>query len=79
MRTDQVLKGFYGTNLKYKSALDIGSTDSQRWKKSKISKAMVGRRGGQVVSVVAFYSDDPSSNPAEDINFCKIVVKKNGN
>ena len=40
---------------------------------------MVGRRGGQVVSVVAFYSDDPSSNPAEDINFCKIVVEKSGN
>ena len=24
-----------------------------------------GRGGGQVVSVLAFYSDDPSSNPAE--------------
>ena len=24
-----------------------------------------GRSGGQVVSVLAFYSDDPSSNPAE--------------
>ena len=24
-----------------------------------------GRGGGQMVSVLAFYSDDPSSNPAE--------------
>ena len=28
-----------------------------------------GRGGGQVVSVLAFYSDDPSSNPAEVCNF----------
>ena len=27
--------------------------------------ASFGRGGGQVVSVLAFYSDDPSSNPAE--------------
>ena len=26
---------------------------------------MLGRGGGQVVSMLAFYSDDPSSNPAE--------------
>ena len=32
----------------------------------------MGRAGGQVVSVVAFYSDDPSLNPA--VNFCKICV-----
>ena len=25
----------------------------------------VGRGGGQVVSVLTYYSDDPSSNPAE--------------
>ena len=25
----------------------------------------MGRCGGQVVSVLAFYSDNPSSNPAE--------------
>ena len=29
----------------------------------------MGRGGGQVVSVLAFYSDDPSSNPAEVYNF----------
>ena len=33
--------------------------------------------GGQVVSVLAFYSDDPSSDPAEACNFfCKICVRK---
>ena len=33
-----------------------------------------------MVSVLAFYSDDPSSIPAEVYNFfCKIVVEKNEN
>ena len=37
-----------------------------------------GRRGGgQVVSVLAFYSDDPSSNPAEVYNFSvKLLLKR---
>ena len=40
----------------------------------------VGRGGGLVVSVLAFYSDEPSSIPAEVyIFFCKIVVEKNEN
>ena len=40
----------------------------------------MGRGGGQVVSVLAFYSDDPSSNPAEVYNFSvKIVIEKNEN
>ena len=40
----------------------------------------MGRGGGQVVSVLAFYSDDPSSNPAEAYNFsCKNVFEKNEN
>ena len=39
-----------------------------------------GRGGSQVVSVLAFYSDDPSSNPAEAYSFfCKIVFEKNKN
>ena len=42
--------------------------------------ATMGRGGGQVVSVLAFYSDDPSSNPAEVYNFSvKIVIEKNEN
>ena len=36
----------------------------------------MGRGGGQVVSVLAFYSDDPSSNPAEVYNFSvKLLLK----
>ena len=36
-----------------------------------------GRGGGQVVSVLAFYSDDPSSNPAEVYNFSvKLLLKR---
>ena len=35
---------------------------------------------GQVVSVLALYSDDPSSNPAAAyIYFCKICIWKNEN
>ena len=40
----------------------------------------MGRGGGQVVSVLAFYSDDPSSNPAETCSFSvKLVFEKNEN
>ena len=35
----------------------------------------MGSGGGQVVSVPAFYSDDPSSNPT----FVKFVFEKNKN
>ena len=46
------------------------------WQRNKF----LGRGGGLVVSVLAFYSDDPSSIPAEVYNFfCKIVVEKNEN
>ena len=41
---------------------------------------LLGCGGGLVVSVLAFYSDDPSSIPAEVYNFfCKIVVENNEN
>ena len=40
----------------------------------------MGRGGGQVVRVLAFHSDDPSSNPAEAYSFFfKIVFEKNEN
>ena len=43
---------------------------------SKIS-TLVGRGGGQVVSVLAFYSNDPSSNRSEAYRFlCKFFVWK---
>ena len=32
---------------------------------------IVGRGGGQVVSMLAFYSDDPSSNSADAYSFLK--------
>ena len=39
-----------------------------------------GCGGGQVVSVIAFYSNDRSLNPAEAYNFfCKIVFETNKN
>ena len=40
----------------------------------------MGRGGGQVVGGLAFYSDDPSSNPAETCNFfSNILLEKNEN
>ena len=33
-----------------------------------------GRGGGQVVSILAFYSDNPSSNPTEAYSFPVIFV-----
>ena len=42
--------------------------------------ASFGRGGGQVVSVLAFYSDDPSSNPAEvNIYSVQFVFEMNEN
>ena len=40
----------------------------------------MGRGGGQVVSVLTFYSDDPSSNPADASSFStQFVIEKNEN
>ena len=40
----------------------------------------MGRGGGQMVRVLAFYSDNPSSNPSEDFKFSiKCVFEKNKN
>ena len=35
-----------------------------------------GRGGGQVVSVLAFYSDEPSSNPADTYSFFFVFEKR---
>ena len=35
--------------------------------------------GGQVVSLLAFYSDDPSPNPAEVYSFYSKLFEKNEN
>ena len=44
---------------------------------SSVINLMLGRGGGQVVSMLAFYSDDPSSNPAEVYNFSvKLLLKR---
>ena len=43
-------------------------------------KQFLGRGCVQVVSVLAFYSDDPSSNPAQAYSFSVIfVLEKNEN
>ena len=40
----------------------------------------MGRGGGQVVSVLVIYSDNPNSNPANAYNFSvKLVFEKNKN
>ena len=54
-----------------KTALSCLSLESTRWKK----QLRVDRGDGQVVSVLLFYFDDPSSNPADAYSFfCKICV-----
>ena len=54
----------------------LENTNARNWR----VKNELGCGGGLVVSVLAFYSDDPSSIPAEVYNFfCKIVVEKNEN
>ena len=41
---------------------------------------MMGRVGGQVVGVIAFYSNDQSSNPVKVLSFSvKFVLEKNEN
>ena len=45
-----------------------------------LRQVCMGRGGGQVVSVLAFYSNDPSSNPADVYSyFVQIVIEKNEN
>ena len=39
-----------------------------------IKNILTGSGGGQVVSVLALYSDDPSSNPAEVNSFYSVNV-----
>ena len=43
----------------------------------KCYQKFLGRGGGLVVSVPAFYSDDPSSNPAGNLNFLYKKTKIN--
>ena len=45
------------------------------WPNSETNIEFGGRGGGQVVSVLAFYSNDPSSNPADASSFfCKNCI-----
>ena len=47
------------------------------WPNSETNIEFGGRGGGQVVSVLAFYSNDPSSNPADASSFfCKNCIWK---
>ena len=54
------------------------SGETKEGPKVRLKKRDRGRGGGgQVVSVYAFYSNDPSSNPADAYSFyCKIFVWK---
>ena len=51
--------------------------DFQQWQWSREVYFAEGCGGGQLVSVLAFYSDNPSSNPANAYSFfCKICFWK---
>ena len=50
---------------------------AMKWLYAANLKGFEGHGGGQMVSVLGFYSDDPSFNPAEPYSFfCKICVWK---
>ena len=54
--------------------------DFQQWQWSREVYFAEGCGGGQLVSVLAFYSDNPSSNPANAYSFfVKFVFEKNEN
>ena len=68
--------------MKDKMRLHLRTITKCKWKTVKISRlrVLVQQGGGQVVSVLAFYSDDPISNPAEAYSFSvKFVLQKNEN
>ena len=61
-------------------AADAAPGQIKKLKMSVLKMNAKSRGGGLVVSVLAFYSDDPSSIPAEVYNFfCKNIVEKNEN
>ena len=48
-------------------------------RKSYIKEIQLGRVGGQVVSMLDFNTDDPSSNPADVQSFSvQFLLEKNG-
>ena len=55
----------------------LGSSTQWLLSQKVMTNFTVGRGGGQVVSMLTFYSDDPSSNPTEAYSFfCKMCVWK---
>ena len=46
---------------------------------NRLIRLTTGPSGGQVVSVLAFYSDDPSMNPADTVFSVKFLFEKNKN
>ena len=42
-------------------------------------KRLMGRGGGQVVSVITYFSDDPSSDPGEVYSFYSVKCLKQTN
>ena len=61
-------------NLKLK---DLTISLPQHSKYPKFPNYLMGRGGGLVVSILAFYSDDPSLNPAGNLNFMYEEMKIN--
>ena len=58
-----------------RSAVRISFNDWIFCRKDSITKTYAGHGGGQVVRVLAFYFNDPSSIPAEIKKICEIVEK----
>ena len=57
------MKGLRQNNLSYAALTSLNRSST------------IDHRGGLVVSVLAFYSDNPRSNPAGNLNFLNIKAK----
>ena len=61
--------------MKAKSRLAFAS--NVRARRTNDYRTTKDRGGGQVVSILAYYSDDPSSNPAKNANcFVKLYMER---
>ena len=78
LATEQTLINLQIIASLFKQQYNCAAIKCQQFHQSNIE--CKDRGGGQVVSVLAFYSDDPSSNPAEAYSFSvNFVFEKNQN
>ena len=68
-----------GLQLKRKHYRDLSKTEGQTVFNIQRNELTLSLGGGLVVSLFAFYSDDPISNPSESYSFFCTMLKNNEN